>query len=81
MPYLEETWTVPQKECERDICINTFAKHLGMVWKANHDLQYVLDAYSHMMYVCGNMKKAQIGMNALMAGACKEAKGGNMTLK
>ena len=33
-------------------------KDLVMTWKANHDIQYVLNAHSCVMYICGYMAKA-----------------------
>ena len=56
-------------------------KDLVMEWQVNHNIQYVLDAYSCLMYICGYMTKAQKDISTLMAETCKEAKYGNMTLK
>ena len=48
-------------------------------WQANHDIQFILDIYSLIVYVCDYMTKAQKGMSLLLSEACKEAKAGNMT--
>ena len=61
--------------------INAYQKDLLMAWQANHGIQYVLDAYSCVRYICNYMTKAQKGVSTLMAKACKEAKVGNMTPK
>ena len=64
-----------------DIHINGYTKYLVMVWQTNHDVQYVMDAYSCMMHICDYMTKAQKGMRTIMAEACKEVKDVNLTLK
>ena len=69
MQYLEEAQTVHQNE------------DLNIVWQANCDIQYVLNAYSCVIYICVYMIKAQKGMSTLIAKACKEEKDSNMTLK
>ena len=65
----------------RDIHINVYIKELAMTLQANPDIQYILFAYSYLMYMCDYMKKAPKSMGTLIAGACKEAKDDNMTLK
>ena len=64
-----------------DICINCYMKHLLSYWQENHDIQFVLEAYSCVVYICDYMTKAQMGVSLLLSEACKEAKAGNMTLK
>ena len=49
--------------------------------QANHDIQFPLDAYRCVVYICDYMRKAQKGMSDLLATACKEAKEINFTLK
>ena len=56
-------------------------QHLLHAWQENHDIQFILDIYSLIVYVCDYMNKAQKGMSLLLLEACKEAKAGNMTLK
>ena len=51
------------------------------VWKANHDVQFVLDAYACAMYIVSYINKSTKGMSKLMAEACKEARRGNNSLK
>ena len=50
-------------------------------WQANHDIQFVLHAFSCIVYICDYMTKSHKGMSHLLAAACKEAREGNMTLK
>ena len=65
----------------KDTHINAYMKHLLHAWQANHDIQFILDAYSLILYVCDYITKAKKGMSLLLSEACKEAKAGNMTLK
>ena len=51
------------------------------VWKINHDIQYVLDPYSCVVYICDYLMKNNKGMSKLLESAAKEAKDGNMDLK
>ena len=51
------------------------------VWKANHDIQYVLDPYSCVVYICDYLMKNNKGMSKLLENAAREAKQGNMDLK
>ena len=61
--------------------VNPYMKDLLGVWKANHDVQYVLDAYACAMYIVSYINKSAKGMSTLMAEACKEARRGNKSLK
>ena len=56
-------------------------KDLLGVWQANHDVQFVLDAYACAMYIVSYINKSAKGMSKLMAEACKEARKGNKSLK
>ena len=56
-------------------------KDLVHVWNANHDIQYVLDPYSCVVYICDYLTKSNKGMSKLLEQAAKEAKQGNMDLK
>ena len=69
------------KRSLREIFINNYMPHLIDVWKANHDIQYVLDPYSCVVYICDYLMKNNKGMSKLLENAAKEAKQGNMDLK
>ena len=56
-------------------------KKLINVWKANHDIQYVLDPYSYVVYICDNFMKNNKEISKLLEAAAKEAKEENMDLK
>ena len=61
--------------------INPYMKDLLGVWKANHDIQFILDAYACAMYIVSYINKSANGMSRLMSEACKEARKGNKSLK
>ena len=56
-------------------------KGLLTVWQGNHDVQFVLDPYQCVTYICDYMTKSQKGMSDLLHAACEEAKAGNMNLR
>ena len=61
--------------------INPYMKDLLNIWRANHDIQFILDAYACAMYIVSYINKSAKGMSTLMAEACKEARRGNKSLK
>ena len=64
-----------------EIYINNYMFHLIHVWRANHDIQYVLEPYSCVVYICDYLMKNNKSMSKLLENASKEAKLGNMDLK
>ena len=61
--------------------VNAYMKNMLHVWQANHDIQFVLDAYSCIVYICDYLTKAHKGMSNLLSAACEEAKKNNLGLK
>ena len=61
--------------------VNAYMKGLLAVWQGNHDVQFVLDQYQCVAYICDYMTKSQKGMSDLLRAACKEAKAGKMNLQ
>ena len=55
--------------------------HLIHVWRANHDIQYVLDPYSCVVYICDYLMKNNKSTSKILENASKEAKLRNMDLK
>ena len=64
-----------------EVCVNPYMKVVLPAWKANHDLQFVLDPYACAMYIVSYISKSQKGRSALLDQAAKEAKEGNLDLK
>ena len=69
------------KRTLKEIFINNYMTNFINVWQANHDIQYVLDPYSCVVYICDYLMKNNKGMSKLLENAAKEAKDGNMDLK
>ena len=57
---------------------NTTILHL---WKANMDLQFILDPYACAVYVISYIGKSQRGMSKLLRDALMHLKAGNATIK
>ncbi|KAJ8018963.1 hypothetical protein HOLleu_42737 [Holothuria leucospilota] len=64
-----------------EIRVNAYNKPLLETWKANMDIQYVLDAYACAMYIVSYISKGQRGMSNLMQRATKEARDGNQDIR
>jgi hypothetical protein len=54
--------------------------NLLRTWKANMDIQYVLDPYACAVYILSYITKGQRGMSKLLRKACEEAKEGNKNI-
>ena len=64
-----------------EIRINNYNKILLRCWRANMDIQSVLDPYSCAMYIITYISKAQKGMSNLLYQAAKEAREGNLEIR
>ena len=64
-----------------EIRINSYMKNMLGVWQANHDIQYILDAFAVAVYVVDYTCKSQKGMSAILDAAAKEAKKDNMEIR
>ena len=49
-----------------ELRVNPYMKVVLSAWKANHDLQFVLDPYACAMYIVSYISKYQKGMSALL---------------
>ena len=61
--------------------INLFNGKILLAWKANLDIQIVLEPYGCASYIVGYISKSQRGMSAQLDEAAKEARKGNFDLK
>ena len=57
-----------------EIFIKNYMKELINVWKGNHDIQYVLDPYSCVVYICDYLMKNNKGMSKLLEAAARQQK-------
>ncbi|XP_071855229.1 uncharacterized protein [Apostichopus japonicus] len=69
------------KRSPSEVRINGYNKVLLETWRANMDIQYVLDPYACAMYIVSYISKGQRGMSNLMQRATSEAREGNMDIK
>ena len=61
--------------------INLFNEKILLAWKANLDIQIVLEPSGCASYVVGYISKSQRGMSAQLEAATKEAQKGNLDIK
>ena len=54
--------------------VNAYNHDLLQIWKANMDIQYIEDAVSAVMYVCGYMMKSEKGMVELLRQSAEKCK-------
>ena len=73
--------TVCLKRKPQEMIINLFNENMLLAWKANLDIQIVLEPYGCATYIVGYISKSQRGMSAQLDAAAKEARKGNLDLK
>ena len=61
--------------------INLFNGKILLAWKANLDIQIVLEPCGCASYIVGHISKSQRGMSAQLGAAAKEARKGKFDLK
>ena len=69
--------TLLLKRSTSEIRINNYNTNLLKAWRANMDLQFVLDPYACAVYILSYITKGQRGMSKLLETASKEANTGN----
>ena len=65
----------------KDIRLNLYNETVLQAWKANIDIQFILDPCACAMYIVSYISKSQRGMSSLMHAAAKEARNGNFDIK
>ena len=50
-------------------------------WRANMDIQFVLDIYACAIYIVSHISKAQKGISEILRAACNEARKGHTSIK
>ncbi|KAL9986219.1 hypothetical protein ACROYT_G000329 [Oculina patagonica] len=73
--------TIFLKRKPNELRINNYNKQCLLAWRANMDVQFILDIYSCATYVVSYISKAQRGMSELLRTACEEAREGNLGIK
>ena len=69
------------KRSPNEIRINNYNEHLLKAWRANMDIQFILDPYACAMYIASYISKAQRGMSNLLSRAVEEAREGNQDIR
>ena len=72
--------TIFLKRQPNELCINNYNTACLQAWRANMDIQFVLDVYACAMYIVSYISKAQKGMSELLRNACAEARKCNSTI-
>ena len=65
----------------KEMRINPFNENILLSWKANLDIQIVLEPYGCASYIVVYINKSQRGMSTQLEAAAKEARRGNLDLK
>ena len=73
--------TIFLKRSPNELRINNYNPACLQAWRANMDIQFVLDVYACAMYIVSYISKAQKGMSELLRKVCAEAKQGNSSIK
>ena len=72
--------TLLLKRSPSEIRINCYNPHLLKAWRANMDIQFVLDPNACAVYILSYITKGQRGISKLLRKACEEAKEGNKNI-
>ena len=75
------TPTIFLKQNYNEVHINNYNPSCLSAWRANMDIQYVLDVYACAVYIANYISKGRKGMSELWREACHEARQGNNTIK
>jgi len=73
--------TIFLKRNPNEIHINNYNGDCLTAWRANMDIQYVLDVYACAVYIANYISKSQKGMSELLRQACTEVRKGNCNIK
>ena len=73
--------TIFLKRQPNELRINNHNTACLQAWRANMDIQFVLDVYACAMYIVSYISKAQKGMSELLRNACAGARKCNSTIK
>ena len=66
------------KRQPNELRVNNYNASCLSAWRANMDIQFVLDIYACAMYIVSYTSKAQKGISEILRVACNEARKGNV---
>ena len=67
------------KRDPKDCFINNYNENVLVAWQANHDVQYVMNAYACIMYVASYITKSEKTMGALLNQVASEERTSELT--
>ena len=73
--------TIFLKRNPNELRVNSYNSACLSAWRANMDIQFLLDVYACAMYIVSYISKAQKGMSQLLQRASDEARDGNSSIK
>lgn len=73
--------TIFLKRQPNELRVNNYNAACLSAWRANMDIQFVLDVYACAMYIVSYISKAQKGISEILRVACDEARKGNASIK
>ena len=73
--------TIFLKQKPNEMHINNYNADCLTAWRANMDIQYVLDVYACAVYIANYISKSQKDMSELLRQACTEVREGNCNIK
>ena len=76
-----KTATILLKRAPNELRVNNYNVQCLRAWRANHDIQFILDVYACASYITAYIAKGSRGMSDLLRKTCEEARHGNSTLK
>ena len=69
------------KRTSAEIRVNAYCPNLLPIWKANTDIQFVIDPYACCVYIASYIMKFQKGISRLLQTAVDETRCGNHSVK
>ena len=73
--------TMLLKRKPNELRVNNYNSACLSAWRANMDIQFVVDVYTCAVYIVSYISKAQKGMSQLLQRACDEARAGSSSIK
>ncbi|XP_077385098.1 uncharacterized protein LOC144023466 [Festucalex cinctus] len=70
--------SVVLKRDPKDCWVNNYNPHLLLAWNANMDIQYILNAYSCIAYICSYISKAEHGLSQYLKSVIENSRNENV---
>ncbi|XP_037103982.1 uncharacterized protein LOC119120863 [Syngnathus acus] len=70
--------SVVLKRDPKDCWVNNYNRHLLLAWDANLDIQYILNAYSCIAYICSYISKAEHGLSQYLKSVIENSRNENV---